>query len=86
MINRRRPRSVLRHENWTLAPHREPDAEPVTFAMQCAVCRKQSTATVNFAYAQAWALRHAGRNPSHLTYRELITRPWHAWMREKQDI
>jgi hypothetical protein len=80
VISRGRPRSVLRFENWTLAPDREPDAEPVTFAMQCAVCRQRSTATVNFAYAQSWAMRHAGRNPSHLTYRELITRPWQARM------
>lgn len=31
------PRSVLRYETWTLQPDREPDAEPVLYAMQCAV-------------------------------------------------
>lgn len=31
------PRSVLRYETWTIQPDREPDAEPVLYAMQCAV-------------------------------------------------
>lgn len=25
------------------------------------------------------SLEHGGRNPSHHTYREIITRPWRAW-------
>ena len=31
-------RAVIRHEVWTLEPDREPDAEPTTYAMECAVC------------------------------------------------
>ncbi|MDK1473066.1 hypothetical protein QNO07_06465 [Streptomyces sp. 549] len=75
----RRTVSVLRHEVWTLRPDREPGAEPVTFAMQCAVCCAASVPSVDFADAQAWTFRHAGRHPSHHSYRELITRPWHAF-------
>lgn len=38
------PRSVLRYENWTLQPDREPDAEPVLYVMQCAVDGETSRA------------------------------------------
>ncbi|MBB1243951.1 hypothetical protein GL263_10340, partial [Streptomyces durbertensis] len=72
------PRSVLRFVEWRLHPDLEPDAEPVTYAMQCAVCEEQSTPTVDFADAQRWTFRHAGRNPTHHTYREHLIRPWHA--------
>ncbi|MBW1604407.1 hypothetical protein JJV70_20335 [Streptomyces sp. JJ66] len=75
-------RAVLRFARWTLTPDREPDAEPVTFAMECAVCEKRSAPSVDFADAQRWTFTHAGRNPSHHTYRELITRPWRAWRAE----
>ncbi|PZT76332.1 MULTISPECIES: DUF7848 domain-containing protein [unclassified Streptomyces] len=29
---------VVRHVTWTLTPDREPDAEPVTYKLGCAVC------------------------------------------------
>lgn len=73
-------RAVMRFVRWTLAPDREPDAEPITHAMQCAVCHAESEASVDAAEARAWTLRHAGGNPEHHTYREVITRPWRAWM------
>ncbi len=74
-------RSVIRFASWTLEPDREPDAEPVTYAMECAVCGRRSGAGVDYQDVQRWALAHAGRNPSHHTYREVIHRPWRAWMR-----
>ncbi|WP_369224768.1 hypothetical protein AB5J52_28610 [Streptomyces sp. R39] len=43
------PRSVLRYETWTLQPDREPDAEPVLYAMQCAVDGETSPTSENFA-------------------------------------
>ncbi|NEB03267.1 hypothetical protein G3I78_30045 [Streptomyces sp. SID13726] len=72
-------RSVIRLETWTLTPDREPDAKPTTYRMQCAVCEEASAATVDFADSQDWALSHSGRNPSHHTFREVITRPWRTW-------
>ncbi|MET8678947.1 hypothetical protein ABZW18_15565 [Streptomyces sp. NPDC004647] len=72
--------TVIRRELWTLTPDREPDAEPLTFAMECAVCDQRSVIGEDVTEAQDWALRHAGRNPSHHSYRELITRPWRTWM------
>ncbi|MCC3766390.1 hypothetical protein [Streptomyces sp. UNOC14_S4] len=73
-------RAVFLFGDWTLQPDREPDAEPVTYAMQCAVCEASSGVVEDFSDAQGWTFRHAGRNPSHHTYREVITRPWRAWM------
>lgn len=70
---------VVRVENWTLSPDQEPDAEAITFAMECAVCGERSATEEGFGPVQEWTLRHSGRNPSHHTYRELITRPWRTW-------
>lgn len=73
------PRAVLSYETWTLQPDQEPDAEPVLYAMQCAVDGDTSPPSENFTEPQNWVLRHCGRHPSHHTYREIITRPWRAW-------
>ncbi|MEU3282960.1 hypothetical protein [Streptomyces antibioticus] len=72
-------RSVFRHETWTLAPDREPDAEPITYAMTCAVCGQSSDASEDFAEPQSWVLDHCGKNPSHHTFREIVTRAWRTW-------
>ncbi|MFD9862246.1 hypothetical protein ACFWZB_23760 [Streptomyces alboflavus] len=63
-----------------MEPDFEPDSEPITYSMHCVVCGAASPETKDFNEAQRWAFRHAGRNPMHLTYREIITRPWRAWM------
>jgi hypothetical protein len=72
-------RSLLRHMRWVLEPDREPDAEPVTFVMQCAVCLRKSPSSEEFDSASDWTFHHAARHPSHHTYREIVTRPWRAW-------
>ncbi len=72
-------RAVIRHETWTLEPDREQDAAPVTYAMQCAVCEESSETAEDFAEPQSWVLQHCGKNPSHHTFREVITRPWRTW-------
>jgi hypothetical protein len=71
--------SVFRHVTWTLEPDREPDAEPTTYAMECAVCGESSEANEDFAEPQSWVLTHCGRNPSHHTFHEIIVRPWRTW-------
>ncbi|GGV29495.1 hypothetical protein GCM10010277_12330 [Streptomyces longisporoflavus] len=73
-------RAVLCFETWTLEPDREPDAEPTTYAMQCAVDGDTSPPSQDFAEPQEWVLKHCGKNPSHGTYREIITRPWRSWI------
>ncbi|MFE7705504.1 hypothetical protein ACFU6I_06800 [Streptomyces sp. NPDC057486] len=75
------PRAVLRFETWTLEPDQEPDAEPTTYAMQCAVDGETSPVSEDFAKPQSWVLKHCGKHPSHHTYREIITRPWRTWRR-----
>ncbi|WP_399078430.1 DUF7848 domain-containing protein [Streptomyces zaehneri] len=70
---------MIRHETWTLTPDREPDAEPITYAMECAVCGESSAVDEDFAEPQSWVLEHCGKNPSHHTFREIITRPWRTW-------
>lgn len=47
--------------------------------MQCAVCDETSPVGADFTEPQNWVLTHGGQNPSHHTYREIITRPWRAW-------
>ncbi|WP_326697551.1 hypothetical protein OG909_09515 [Streptomyces sp. NBC_01754] len=73
-------RAIVRHVKWTLTPDREPDAEPTTYAMRCVVCGERSERSEDWEEPQEWALRHSGGNPSHHTYREIITRPWRTWM------
>ncbi|MFE6099734.1 hypothetical protein ACFVQ4_07215 [Streptomyces laurentii] len=65
---------------WSLIPDCEPDAESMTHAMQCAVCGDDSESSDSVDLPQTWALEHSGRNPSHHTYREIITRPWRTIM------
>jgi hypothetical protein len=72
-------RAVVRHQRWTLQPDREPDAEPTSYAMQCAVCGETSPVDTDYSTPQDWVFAHGGRNPSHHTYQEIITRPWRAW-------
>jgi RimJ/RimL family protein N-acetyltransferase len=69
---------VLRFETWTISRHTEPDAEPTTHAIQCAACGEKSLVFDELAPAQLWALKHAGLNPTHRAYREIIARPWQA--------
>ncbi|MFD7117322.1 hypothetical protein ACFWAA_09770 [Streptomyces sp. NPDC059922] len=73
------PRSAPRYETWTLQPDREPDAEPVPYAMQCAVDEETSPTNEDCAEPQDWVPRHCGQNPCHHTHRKITTRPWRAW-------
>ncbi|GGN28509.1 DUF7848 domain-containing protein [Streptomyces fuscichromogenes] len=51
-------RTIMRHQEWTLQPDREPDAEPTTYAMQCAVCGETSPPGTDFAEPQSWVFTH----------------------------
>jgi hypothetical protein len=74
------PHTIIRRETWTLIPDREPDAEPVTHQMKCKVCGEESGEDGSWEPPQSWALEHSGRNPLHLSYSEIITRPWRTFM------
>jgi hypothetical protein len=73
-------RAVLQFQAWSVAPDEEPDAEPITFGAQCAVCLRTSSRSTLQQDVADWVRDHAARNPSHHSYRELIQRPLRAWM------
>jgi hypothetical protein len=73
------PRAIIRHEQWTLTPDREPDAPPLLYQMKCSVDGDVSPESESWNGPQKWALEHSGQNPSHHSYSEIITRPWRTW-------
>ncbi|WP_258049904.1 DUF7848 domain-containing protein [Streptomyces finlayi] len=75
------PRAIVRHVMWTIAPDQEPNAEPMTYALQCVTCSEKSERSEDWGEPQGWGLAHSGRHPSHNSYREEITRPWRTWMK-----
>ncbi|MFJ5972876.1 hypothetical protein [Streptomyces sp. NPDC093060] len=75
------PHTVIAHKQLTIEPDREPDAATLTHQMECALCGERSGADGHWEPPQTWALNHSGRNPTHLSYREIITRPWRTWMK-----
>lgn len=70
----------MRYVNWRLTPDREPDAPTVTHAMKCSVCGDHSAPDGDWNPPQSWAMAHSGKNPSHHSYVEIITRPWRTFM------
>lgn len=74
------PRAIVRHETWTLTPDREPDAAPLSYKMRCTMCEEESPKSEGWNDPQSWALAHSGKNPSHRTYSEVISRPWRTFM------
>lgn len=71
-------RATYRHRAFRISPDHEPDAEPWTFTMQCAVCDASSPTGEDVGPAQDWATQHLKTKPEHLSYRETITRPYRA--------
>nr|WP_243274831.1 hypothetical protein [Streptomyces albus] len=59
-----------------MVPDAEPDAEPVTFTLQCAVCHQTAAPHTSRSVSQNWATLHLKHNPEHFTYREITTRPY----------
>ncbi|MEU9332312.1 hypothetical protein AB0D49_03985 [Streptomyces sp. NPDC048290] len=70
------PHTVIAPTERHLVPDREPGAPPVTHTMRCSACGEESAPDGEWEPPQRWALAHSGRNPDHLGYEEIITRPW----------
>lgn len=68
--------SAHRFREFTIHPDVEPDAEPWSYAMQCAVCDESSPAGEDVIDTQQWAAEHLKDNPEHYTYREHVSRPY----------
>jgi hypothetical protein len=71
-------RAVYRFVKWTAEPDMEPDAEPFTLVMQCAVCGERSAVSQEIEAGQDWILKHAAGSGDHHSYREIFTRPYRA--------
>jgi hypothetical protein len=71
-------RGTFRFREYTVARDTEPDAEPVTIRMECVVCGESGPAAGTSDEALGWAVTHLKTSPEHLTYREVITRPYRA--------
>ncbi|WP_101255016.1 hypothetical protein [Streptomyces barkulensis] len=71
-------RSVYRFIRWRMSLNEEPDAEPMTYAMQCTLCGQHGPAGEDAEEARRWVFAHVTKpeNRLHMTYREIITRPW----------
>ena len=72
------PRRTFRFREYTLGPDRRPDAEAVTFEMHCASCYVTGPVSTDAENGTIWALEHLKKNPSHLDYREHVTRSYRA--------
>ncbi|MGD9483319.1 hypothetical protein WDH52_08650 [Streptomyces sp. TRM70308] len=69
-------RATYRFRNFTVWPDGEPDAEPVAYAMQCAVCGEFGPDVEDADAATGWALVHLRQNPQHFTYRHVLRLPY----------
>ncbi|WP_323379741.1 DUF7848 domain-containing protein [Streptomyces alkaliphilus] len=71
----------FRFREYAIEPDREPDAEAIGFAGECAVCEERGPAGGSVEDGEgviAWMLGHLRRHPEHLSYREIVTRPYRA--------
>lgn len=75
-------RASYRYRTYALVPDTEPDAEPHSYAAQCAVCEESGPRGEDAAEAQSWVIGHLRAHPEHFSYREVITRPYRAEPRE----
>lgn len=71
-------RMAYRFREHRIEPNCESNAEPWTFAMQCAKCGESSPAGDKVDESQQWAVAHLKANPDHVDYREHVTRPYRA--------
>ncbi|SFC44683.1 hypothetical protein SAMN05421773_103319 [Streptomyces aidingensis] len=58
---------TFRFRKFVIAPDAEPDAEPMSFSAECAVCNEHGPEEEISDQALAWIERHLKRNPEHLT-------------------
>jgi hypothetical protein len=71
-------RRSYRLREYHIVADEEPDAEPLSFSAECAVCEQFGPEEETSEAAGAWVIRHLKDNPEHLTYRERVTRPLRA--------
>lgn len=67
------PRSVIRPAPWTIGVDTTPGASGPVHEIECTTCMERSDADEERTPPEDWALRHAGRNTGHRSYRAIIT-------------
>ncbi|WP_255952219.1 DUF7848 domain-containing protein [Streptomyces odontomachi] len=73
-----RARGVFRSQEHAVGPDYRPEAFLVTYTMYCGTCGAMGPTVEDGEDGMAWAVEHFKDNPTHLDYRELITRPYRA--------
>ncbi|NGO68215.1 hypothetical protein [Streptomyces boncukensis] len=71
-------RTVFRFREYTIVPDTEPDAKPTRIVMRCAVCGETGAPSESTEGSPVWAARHLKANPEHLSFDEVVTRPYRA--------
>ncbi|TDC25299.1 hypothetical protein E1265_07500 [Streptomyces sp. 8K308] len=69
-------RAIHRFREYEFGPDQRPEAEPVTFTMQCLACGLFSRKSEDSEGGSVWARTHLRENPGHLDYRAHATRPY----------
>ncbi|MCX2969351.1 MULTISPECIES: DUF7848 domain-containing protein [Streptomyces] len=79
-------RRVFRYVNWTLRPDQDDDAPPLAYAFRCLTlrddgteCDARSKTSTDPAEPQEWAFGHMREHPDHVSFAEVIERPWVMW-------
>ncbi|WP_458337639.1 DUF7848 domain-containing protein [Streptomyces sp. 372A] len=67
-------RAVIRDADWMIGVDRTPGASGPVYEVECTTCGETSDAAEDRTSPEDWALRHAGRNPSHRSYRAITHR------------
>ncbi|MFF4578229.1 hypothetical protein ACFY15_07495 [Streptomyces sp. NPDC001373] len=77
-------RATYRFREHVLTPDTGPDSDPWQYAMECKGCGQRNGSSGSAEDGTEWAADHLKGNPGHLTYREIITRPYRfepgAWL------
>ncbi|MFE4991446.1 hypothetical protein ACFRH4_08850 [Streptomyces mirabilis] len=71
-------RAVIKAAEWMLGPETAEGApQNPMYEAECTSCMEQSGCTEGERLpAEVWALKHTGANPTHRTYRAIITSFW----------
>ncbi|WP_194373278.1 DUF7848 domain-containing protein, partial [Streptomyces alkaliphilus] len=67
-----------RSPGYSIEPDAGPDAEPLLFSARCAVCGLSGPAGPDAGATSRWMLAHLRSRPGHVSFREIITRPYRA--------
>ncbi|SFD26145.1 hypothetical protein [Streptomyces aidingensis] len=70
-------RGTYRFRNYTIRPDERTEAEPIVSGMECKSCGERGQDGDGIGHATEWAVEHLKANPTHLEYREHITRSYH---------